>query len=1064
MHKSRSILATAIAAIAISTATSAMAATVTVNRANKAQVIDGFGAHGSMTPWWNAGPFYDTAFLNRVIDDLGLTIIRNEYYPPEDGPIFDTKQKTYLQALRDKANASGEPLKMIATFWTPPGSFKSNGSTTGGGTLLYDHRDDLGNYAVGAAQAYANAGLTMYGLSLQNEPNFVESYNSCVYTREEYRDMIKVAGPIIHSSFPNLKLFGPEHMLWPYQYDNCCFYEELLIPDSAANAQMGFWACHGYGNDGITPDPGSGSATQWNWAKSRLWNTGKPFWMTETSGYSDSWADSLALGQSIYAALNYGNVAGWVWWQLSEPGNTSYALMDTGNPTKRYYVSKQYYRYVRPGSQRVDAASDDTGLYSVAFEHISKNTMTVVLTNPGATSKSVTLSGANQPATYTIYRTSATENCVNAGTVAGNGTFTVPASCIVTLFGSLSTPVPPVPTGLTATAGNTQVGLSWSASSGATAYDVKRSTVSGSGYATITSPTGTSYTNTGLTNGTTYYYVVAAKNAGGSSANSSQVSATPQPAIPPVPTGLSATAGNTQVQLSWTASTGATAYDLKRSTVSGSGYATITSPTGTSYTNTGLTNGTTYYYVVAAKNAGGSSANSAQVSATPSAPVGGLVKINAGGPAASPFIADANFTGGTPFTNWTGAIDTTGLTSPAPQAVYQSERFGAMTYTMGGLTAGTSYKVRLHMCENYFTTTGSRTFNVAINGTTVLANFDIFAAAGAIHKGVIREFTVAANGSGQEVIVFTNVVNNGLVNGIEVVSASSPPAAPTGLSATAGATQVALAWTASSGATSYNVKRSTVSGSGYATVSSPTATSYTNTGLTNGTSYYYVVTAVSSGGESGNSSQVRAAPYAAGTGEANIAKAATAPTIDGNNTDAVWSSATSYSIANTIPTVTNAADLTGSFKAAWDATNLYVLIDVTDESTIANLADPAQGDSVEVYLDAANNKSTTYDANDWQYVFAWGGNVIKQYQNGTAGTNTAGISYAYVNVTGGYRVEMKIPFATIGGTAFSGAAVGIDTTMNDADGAVGRQGKKLWKSTTDNDWTNPSLFGVGRLL
>ncbi len=69
-----------------------------------------------------------------------------------------------------------------------------------------------------------------------------------------------------------------------------------------------------------------------------------------------------------------------------------------------------------------------------------------------------------------------------------------------------------------------------------------------------------------------------------------------------------------------------------------------------------------------------------------------------------------------------------------------------------------------------------------------------------------------------------------------------------------------LTWNASSGATSYNVKRSTTNGSGYATVSSPSGTSDTDTGLTNNTTYYYVVTAVNSGGESGNSSQATATP------------------------------------------------------------------------------------------------------------------------------------------------------------------------------------------------------------
>ncbi len=88
----------------------------------------------------------------------------------------------------------------------------------------------------------------------------------------------------------------------------------------------------------------------------------------------------------------------------------------------------------------------------------------------------------------------------------------------------------------------------------------------------------------------------------------------------------------------------------------------------------------------------------------------------------------------------------------------------------------------------------------------------------------------------------------------------TPPTAPTGLAATAGNMQVALSWTASSGATSYNVKRGTANGGPYPTVLPATTTSYTDTTVTNGTAYYYVVSAVNSGGESANSSQVSATP------------------------------------------------------------------------------------------------------------------------------------------------------------------------------------------------------------
>ena len=89
---------------------------------------------------------------------------------------------------------------------------------------------------------------------------------------------------------------------------------------------------------------------------------------------------------------------------------------------------------------------------------------------------------------------------------------------------------PPVPTGVQATAGSGQVALTWSASAGATSYNVKRATTSGGPYTTVASPATTAFTNTGLTNGTTYFFVVSAVNASGESANSTQVSATPQAA------------------------------------------------------------------------------------------------------------------------------------------------------------------------------------------------------------------------------------------------------------------------------------------------------------------------------------------------------------------------------------------------------------------------------------------------------------------------------------------------------------------------------------------------------
>ncbi len=146
--------------------------------------------------------------------------------------------------------------------------------------------------------------------------------------------------------------------------------------------------------------------------------------------------------------------------------------------------------------------------------------------------------------------------------------------------------------------------------------------------------------------------------------------------------------------------------------------------------------------------------------------------VNAGGPAVGSFAADVDFVGGSTSTS-TAAVDTSAVTNPAPMAVYQSRRFGNFTYTLPGFTAGSAHTVRLHFSENFFTAAGQRVFNVSINGTQVLTNFDIFAAAGAQNKAVIREFVVNADSSGRYVIQFTAVVNNASVSGIEIASAST---------------------------------------------------------------------------------------------------------------------------------------------------------------------------------------------------------------------------------------------------------------------------------------------------
>jgi hypothetical protein len=338
---------------------------------------------------------------------------------------------------------------------------------------------------------------------------------------------------------------------------------------------------------------------------------------------------------------------------------------------------------------------------------------------------------------------------------------------------------------------------------------------------------------------------------------------TSPPPPPPTPTGLAATAGNASVSLSWAASSGATGYNIYRSTTSGGEGTTPVATTGsTSYTDTGLTNGTKYYYKVAATNGGGPSAQSSEVSATPSASAPTSVQISAGGPATGTWAADKDFTGGATSAT-TNAISTTGVTNPAPQSVYQHNRYGNFTYTIPGAVPGATYTIRLHFAEEYWTAAGSRIFNVLIDGTQVLTNFDIFATAGGEYKAVVEQFTEVAPSNGTFTIQFATVKDNAQINGIEILSSStlSPPPTPTGLAAIAGNASAILSWNADPGATSYNIYRGTTpGGEGTTPVGTSTSTGFTDTGLTNGTQYYYKISATNSAGTSAQSGEVTAIP------------------------------------------------------------------------------------------------------------------------------------------------------------------------------------------------------------
>jgi len=157
----------------------------------------------------------------------------------------------------------------------------------------------------------------------------------------------------------------------------------------------------------------------------------------------------------------------------------------------------------------------------------------------------------------------------------------------------------------------------------------------------------------------------------------------------------------------------------------------------------------------------------AQQQATP------IVAINAGGDTQGSYVADTDYSGGTAYST-TDSVDTSNVTNPAPQAVYQTVRYGNFTYTIPNLTANGTYTVRLHFNELYWNAAGQRTFNTSINGTQVLSNFDIYQTAGGKDKAIVEQFPATADANGNITIQFTSVIDNAMVNGIEIYNGTLP--------------------------------------------------------------------------------------------------------------------------------------------------------------------------------------------------------------------------------------------------------------------------------------------------
>jgi O-glycosyl hydrolase len=145
-------------------------------------------------------------------------------YDQRQGPV----QRRLGEALNRIAEANKVPLKFLLSVWSPPSSMKclsqapsylpvegtAPQSTTNRSSLCTNLSSAFADWLIAGLEMHRQAGIPVYALSFQNEPYFTEPYDSCFYVQSYYAQALAYVAPRIKATFPNVKLFGPENMLF----------------------------------------------------------------------------------------------------------------------------------------------------------------------------------------------------------------------------------------------------------------------------------------------------------------------------------------------------------------------------------------------------------------------------------------------------------------------------------------------------------------------------------------------------------------------------------------------------------------------------------------------------------------------------------------------------------------------------------------------------------------------------------------------------------------------------------------------------------------------------------
>ncbi len=245
----------------------------------------------------------------------------------------------------------------------------------------------------------------------------------------KFAELVAVIGDKFQQEGFNTKFYMPEQVFSQYHY-SMADYINFVIANNATDQYTGIIATHGYTEDGV----GELNPTYKGWTdlrnSSQRCSYPKELWMTETYPEYRNWQSAFSLAGAIHGALVYGNVSLWTLWNIEG------TLMDRGKPTASFYTSKNYYKFIRPGSRRIDVSETHNDILTSAFIDPKNETLTTVLINKSSEPLKVTILGDSIPTTFDMYLTAEYVNFEYNGRNSAGQLIILPPKSVATLVGS----------------------------------------------------------------------------------------------------------------------------------------------------------------------------------------------------------------------------------------------------------------------------------------------------------------------------------------------------------------------------------------------------------------------------------------------------------------------------------------------------------------------------------------------------------------------------------------------------------------------------------------------------